>query len=42
MIPYAHQDIKINDIQKVKKVLNSNFLTQGPLVPLFEKKISKY
>ena len=42
MIPYAYQDIKINDIQKVKKVLNSNFLTQGPLVPLFEKKISKY
>ena len=42
MIPYARQEIKINDIKEVKKVLNSDFLTQGPLVPAFEKKISKY
>jgi UDP-4-amino-4,6-dideoxy-N-acetyl-beta-L-altrosamine transaminase len=42
MIPYARQDITKKDIEEVKKILNSNFLTQGPIVPKFEKIISKY
>ena len=42
MIPYARQEIKKNDIREVNKVLNSDFLTQGPIVPKFEKRISKY
>jgi len=42
MIPYGKQDLNENDIQAVLNVLNSDFLTQGPQVPLFEKSISKY
>ena len=41
-IPYGRQYISDNDIQAVKKVLNSNYLTQGPNVDKFEKKISKF
>ena len=42
MIPYGKQDINQNDIKSVIKVLKSDFLTQGPEVPIFEKKISEY
>ena len=42
MIPYGKQDINENDINSIIQVLQSDFLTQGPQVPLFEKKISKY
>ena len=42
MIPYGKQDITEADINSVLKVLQSDFLTQGPQVPLFEKAISKY
>ena len=42
MIPYGKQDLNENDIQAVLNVLNSDFLTQGPQVPLFEKSISIY
>ncbi|RMH18291.1 MAG: aminotransferase class I/II-fold pyridoxal phosphate-dependent enzyme, partial [Gammaproteobacteria bacterium] len=41
-IPYGHQDINETDIQSVIKVLRSNLLTQGPVVPAFEKKIAEY
>jgi len=41
MIPYSRQSINKNDIKQITKVLNSNFLTQGPLVPTFEKNFSK-
>lgn len=37
MIPYGRQDISQSDIDAVVKVLQSDFLTQGPKVPLFEK-----
>ena len=37
MIPYGRQDINENDIASVLEVLQSNFLTQGPAVPKFEK-----
>jgi len=42
MIPYGKQNINQDDIKSVIKVLKSDYLTQGPKVPLFEKKISKY
>lgn len=42
MIPYARQDISETDIEEVVDVLRSEFLTQGQMVPEFEKAISKY
>jgi dTDP-4-amino-4,6-dideoxygalactose transaminase len=42
MIPYGRQDISQADIDAVLEVLNSDFLTQGPKVPLFEQTISTY
>ena len=42
MIPYGKQDINQADIDAVISVLNSDFLTQGPQVPLFEKAVSNY
>jgi len=40
MIPYGKQDINQDDIDAVLSVLNSDFLTQGPLVPKFEENIA--
>lgn len=42
MIPYGRQDISNDDIQAVIDVLKSDFLTQGPVVPAFEKAVSDY
>ena len=42
IIPYGRQDVTQDDIDAVVNVLNSDFLTQGPCVPKFEKKISEY
>ena len=42
MIPYGKQDIEQTDIDCVVDVLKSDFLTQGPQVPLFEKTVSDY
>lgn len=42
MIPYGRQEITEADISAVVDVLRSDFLTQGPVVPAFENKISKY
>ena len=42
MIPYGRQDISEADIQAVVEVLRSDFLTQGPAVPAFEKVIADY
>jgi UDP-4-amino-4,6-dideoxy-N-acetyl-beta-L-altrosamine transaminase len=42
MIPYGRQDISEEDIQSVVNVLRSDFLTQGPVVPAFEKSLSDY
>lgn len=39
MIPYGRQEINQQDIDAVIGVLKSDFLTQGPQVPLFEKAI---
>ena len=38
-IPYSRQKIFKEDIKAVNKVLKSDFLTQGPVVGQFEKKI---
>jgi len=42
MIPYGRQDITEDDISEVEKVLRSDFLTQGPTVPKFEKSVINY
>ena len=42
MIPYGRQSISELDIQAVVDVLRSDFLTQGPAVPAFEKTVSDY
>jgi UDP-4-amino-4,6-dideoxy-N-acetyl-beta-L-altrosamine transaminase len=39
VIPYGRQDIAQEDIDSVIEVLNSDFLTQGPVVPKFEDKL---
>ena len=40
MIPYGRQEITQQDIDAVVEVLQSDFLTQGPKVPLFEQKVA--
>jgi UDP-4-amino-4,6-dideoxy-N-acetyl-beta-L-altrosamine transaminase len=42
MIPYGRQSISEEDIQAVVDVLRSDFLTQGPTVPAFEKSVADY
>ena len=42
MIPYGKQDINKDDIESIIKVLKSDYLTQGPVVPRFEKEISNF
>jgi UDP-4-amino-4,6-dideoxy-N-acetyl-beta-L-altrosamine transaminase len=42
MIPYSRQDISDADIQSVVDVLRSDLLTQGPVVPAFEKAVADY
>ena len=41
-IPYGRQDISEDDIASVIAVLRSDFLTQGPKVPEFEKRVAEY
>jgi UDP-4-amino-4,6-dideoxy-N-acetyl-beta-L-altrosamine transaminase len=42
MIPYGRQDISEDDIQSVVDVLRSDYLTQGPVVPAFEKAVASH
>lgn len=42
MIPYGRQDINASDIDAVVRTLKSDFLTQGPIVPLFEESVVNY
>jgi UDP-4-amino-4,6-dideoxy-N-acetyl-beta-L-altrosamine transaminase len=42
IIPYGKQSISQSDIDAVKQVLDSDFLTQGPAVPKFEEQIAMY
>ena len=41
MIPYGRQNVTDEDVRAVVDVLNSDFLTQGPIVEKFEQKISE-
>jgi UDP-4-amino-4,6-dideoxy-N-acetyl-beta-L-altrosamine transaminase len=41
LVPYSRQKIFKEDIDIVKKVLKSNFLTTGPQVDLFEEELQK-
>ena len=42
MIPYGRHEISETDIDAVVEVLRSDFLTQGPMVPHFEKLVANY
>lgn len=42
MIPYGRQEITQADIDAVTDVLHSDFLTQGPIVPRFEKLVASH
>jgi UDP-4-amino-4,6-dideoxy-N-acetyl-beta-L-altrosamine transaminase len=42
IIPYARQCIDSDDLKAVVKVLKSDFLTQGPIIPEFEKAVADY
>ena len=41
-MPYGRQDIVQADIDAVAEVLRSDFLTQGPAVPMFEKAVADH
>ena len=40
LIPYSRQNISDNDVTLVNQVMNSDFLTQGPMVEEFENELS--
>lgn len=40
MIPYSRQTVRQDDIDAVVRVLRSDWLTQGPLVPEFERALA--
>jgi len=42
MIPYGRQDITQADIDAVVAVLQSDYLTQGPMVPQFEQAVAAH
>jgi len=42
MIPYGRQDITRADIDAVIEVLQSDYLTQGPMVPRFEQSVAAH
>jgi UDP-4-amino-4,6-dideoxy-N-acetyl-beta-L-altrosamine transaminase len=42
MIPYGRQTISDDDVRGVVEVLRSDFLTQGPVVPRFERAVADH
>jgi dTDP-4-amino-4,6-dideoxygalactose transaminase len=42
MIPYGRQNISEDDIAAVIRVLRSDFITQGPVGPEFEKAVAEF
>jgi UDP-4-amino-4,6-dideoxy-N-acetyl-beta-L-altrosamine transaminase len=42
MIPYGRQEITREDVNAVVEVLKSDYLTQGPVVPIFEQSVCDY
>jgi UDP-4-amino-4,6-dideoxy-N-acetyl-beta-L-altrosamine transaminase len=41
-IPYGRQSISQDDIEAVKQVLESDWLTQGPAIERFEQEVARY
>ncbi|TVO60258.1 UDP-4-amino-4,6-dideoxy-N-acetyl-beta-L-altrosamine transaminase [Denitromonas ohlonensis] len=41
-VPYGRQQIRAEDVEAVVRVLRSDFLTQGPVVPAFEAAIATH
>ena len=41
-IPYAKQNISKSDILNVSKTLKEDFITQGPKIFEFEKKVAQF
>jgi dTDP-4-amino-4,6-dideoxygalactose transaminase len=41
MIPYGRQEVTDEDIKSVVDVLKSDYLTQGPQVPIFEHNVKE-
>lgn len=41
-IPYGRQDISQQDIDAVVEVLRSDWITQGPAIPRFERAVAEY
>ena len=41
-IPYGHQSISNKDISTVNNVLRTDWITQGPIIARFEKKLASY
>lgn len=41
-IPYGRQEVTAEDVRAVAAVLQSDWLTQGPAVPLFEREVAAY
>ena len=42
IIPYGRQDISKKDIESVVNILHSDYITQGPTIQKFEKRIADY
>lgn len=42
IVPYGRQNISAEDLEAVLAALRSDFLTQGPKVPEFERKVAEY
>ncbi len=42
LIPYGQHEVVQEDIDAVVQVLQSDYLTQGPVVPQFEQAVAKY
>jgi UDP-4-amino-4,6-dideoxy-N-acetyl-beta-L-altrosamine transaminase len=42
MIPYGRQHVTAEDVDAVVSVLKSDWLTQGPLIPQFERAVASY
>ncbi|QNK58382.1 UDP-4-amino-4,6-dideoxy-N-acetyl-beta-L-altrosamine transaminase [Paenibacillus sp. PAMC21692] len=42
MLPYGRQWVDDDDIEAVVRVLKSDFLTQGPAIERFERKVARY
>jgi UDP-4-amino-4,6-dideoxy-N-acetyl-beta-L-altrosamine transaminase/dTDP-4-dehydrorhamnose reductase len=42
VIPYGRQDVSQKDIDAVVDVLRSDFITQGPVIQQFERRVAEY